>query len=186
MTVIIKLTGQSLVNYVNDKNELVVKGELTKTDLIKDAGYVYDNGTAMYTEFYTELLSAKGVIPVTNTDVETEAYDDLSGTQQDLYDQVDEMFGEKWSHEEVMEFMNELDEIGIETPEQLGEAYEYTSDSYKAEAEFAEYLVTEVLSTGIPEILEGHIDWQSVWSCELKYDYNTIEFDGETYFFHNY
>ena len=70
------LTGDSLVAYVNEKMELVNRNELTRTDMIKDAGYVYDNGNAMYTQFYTELLNARGIQPVTTTDVEDREYDE--------------------------------------------------------------------------------------------------------------
>lgn len=179
------LKGQSLLDFVNERQDLLDQGKITRTELILEAGYVYDNGKPMYTEYYTELLNAKGIIPTTSRDVEDEAYEALSGTQQELYDSIQDKFGEKWDHEEIMEFMDELDDIGIETPEQLDDAYEYQSDEYNAEKEFAEYFITEVLCTGIPSILEGHIDWDSVWECELRYDYNTIEFDGTTYFFRN-
>jgi hypothetical protein len=186
MTTAIK--GQALVEFVNEKTELVTRGELTRTQLIQEAGYLNTNGTAAYVDFYTELLKAKQEIDpnyVSQRDAEDAAYEALSGEEQDLYDSIDDKFGEKWTHEEVMEFMGELEDIGIETPEQLDEAYEYRSSEYYSEREFAEYYVTEVMCTGIPSVLEGHIDWDNVWSCELRYDFNTIEFDGDTYFFRN-
>jgi hypothetical protein len=180
----IKLTGQSLVTFNEEQFAL----GRTRTEIVIDAGYVRDNGSAEYTEYYTELLRAKQELDpgyLDTKDVEDAEYDALSGTEQELYDAVHEKFGEKWDHEEIIGFLGELEDIGIETPEALGEAFEYQTDSYKAEEEFAEQLVTEVISLGIPSILEGHIDWQSVWDCELRYDYNSFEFDGETFFFRN-
>ena len=183
----IMLTGDSLVAFVNDKMELVNRGEITRTDMVLDAGYAYDNGKAMYTDFYTELLRAKGVTPVVNTDIQDEAYDDLDSDTQALYDAIDEKLGDKWTHEEVMEFIDELDDIGIETASQFDDAYEYTHDGYAsyAEKEFAEYIVIDVLDAQIPDIVMAAIDWQDVWDHNLRYDYNSIETVNGTFFFRN-
>lgn len=181
----IMLTGDSLLAFVNDKTDLIDRGELTRTDMIKDAGYIYDNGKAMYTEFYTELLRAKGVIPVTNTDTDDAAYDDLDSDTKELYDAVDAKFGEKWDHDEVMEFINQLEDIGIETADQLDDNFEYFTSEWNATREFAEQYITDVMNAQIPECVYSHVDWDSVWECELRYDFNTIEFDGDTFFFRN-
>jgi len=186
-TKVFTLTGDSLIAFVNDKMELVNRGELTRTQMILDAGYAYDNGKAMYTEFYTELLRAKGVPAVTDTDAADVEYDDLSTEEQELYDAITNMLGEKWTHEETIEFMDELDEIGITTASQFEEAYEYTHDSWSAyaEKEFAEYFVIEVMDARIPDIVMAAIDWQDVWDHNLRYDYNSIETVNGTFFFRN-
>jgi hypothetical protein len=53
----------------------------------------------------------------------------LSNDDKDLYDKITEMLGEKWTHEETIEFMDELEDIGIETASELEDAYEYTTMS---------------------------------------------------------
>jgi hypothetical protein len=181
------LKGDSLLDFVSDKMQLVNRGELTRTDMIKDAGYVYDNGKAMYTQFYTELLNAKGVIPTTNTDTMEQEYDDMSTDEKDLYDKITDMLGEKWTHEETVEFMDELEDIGIYTASEFEDAYEYTHDSYSsyAEKEFAEYFCIEVLDAQIPEIVLSAIDWQDVWDHNLRYDFCYIETANGTFFFRN-
>ena len=179
------LKGDALVNFVNEKMELVYRNEMTRTEMILDAGYVYDNGKAMYTQFYTELLNAKGIKPTTNTDIEDQEYDNLSTDAKDLYDKITDMLGEKWTHEETIEFMEELDDIGIATASEFEDAYEYTSDEYWAEKEFAEYICIEVENAKIPDIVLAHIDWQHVWDHELRYDYNAIETNNGTFFFRN-
>jgi hypothetical protein len=184
-TAVIRLTGDSLLKHVAEYKELIARGEKTRTEAVLAAGYAYDNGKAAYVDYYTEVLRAQGDLPVTDRDVEDEVYENLSGQEQDLYDAIHDKFGYTWDHEDIMEFMEELDGIGIESPEALDEAYEYKTDEYSPEAVFAEYIVTEVLCTGIPEILEGHVDWHGVWNSSLRYDYNTIDFDGETFFFRN-
>ena len=55
---------------------------------------------------------------MTDTDNTNVAYDDLSTDEQELYDAVEAKLGEKWSHEEVMTFLDELDDIGITTAEE--------------------------------------------------------------------
>ena len=181
------LKGDALVEFVKEKMQLVDRGELTRTEMILEAGYSYDSGKAMYTQFYTELLNARGVIPATSSDVEDKEYDELSTDEKGLYDKITEMLGEKWTHEETIEFMDELEDIGIETASEFEDAYEYTHDSYSsyAEKEFAEYICIEVMDARIPDIVLAHVDWQHVWDHELRYDYNSIETVNGTFFFRN-
>jgi len=185
---IVMLRGDSLVTFVDDRKELIARGELTRTDMIKDAGYVYDNGKAMYTEFYTELLNARGIVPTTNTDTIDQEYDDLSESEKDLYDKITDMLGEKWTHEETIEFMDELEDIGITSANDFEDAYEYTHDSYSsyAEKEFSEYWCIEVMDARIPEIVLSAVDWQDVWDHNLRYDFNYIETVNGTFFFRNF
>ena len=184
-TKVFTLKGDSLVSFVKDKMQLVDRNELTRTEMIKDAGYVNDNGTAAYTVFYTELLNAKGIQPVTDTDAADVEYDNLSTDEKDLYDKITDMLGEKWTHEETIEFMDELEDIGIETASDLEDAYEYTSDEYRPEKEFAEYFCVDVLDAQIPDIVFAAIDWQDVWDHNLRYDFNSIETVNGTFFFRN-
>jgi hypothetical protein len=191
---IFMLKGDSLVSFVDDKMPLINRGELTRTDMIKDAGYVRDNGSAMYTEFYTELLNARGIVPTTNTDTMEQEYDDMSEDEKDLYDKITDMLGSKsrlagspWTHEETVEFMEELDDIGINTASQFEDAYEYTHDSYSsyAEKEFSEYWCTEVLNAEIPDCVLAAVNWQDVWDHNLRYDFASIETANGTFFFRN-
>jgi hypothetical protein len=185
---IFMLKGDALVEFVNEKMQLVNRNEMTRTEMILDAGYVYDNGQAMYTQFYTELLNAKGIKPVTDTDAADVEYDNLSSDDKDLYDKITEMLGEKWTHEETIEFMEELEDIGIETASEFEDAYEYThvmSYSCYAKKEFAEYFVIEVMDARIPDIVLAAVDWQDVWDHNLRYDYNAIETVNGTFFFRN-
>jgi catechol 2,3-dioxygenase-like lactoylglutathione lyase family enzyme len=185
-TVPFTLTGQSLINYVDERKELIARGELSRTEMIKDAGYVYDNGKARYVDFYTELLNARGVTPVTNRDVEDNEYDALNEDEKALYDYLDEQsFTEKWDHEEFIEFLVELKDNGIETVSSFEDAFYSYNDEYWAERHFAEEFVNEVES--IQDSIVYHaIDWQAVWDHQLRYDFCTIEHGGWTFFFRNY
>lgn len=181
------LKGQSLVDYHNEMMQRVERGEITRTEVILDAGYVYDNGKAMYVDYYTELLNARGIVPVTTSDVEDKEYDDLSTDKRELYDKITDVLGEKWTHEETIEFMDELEDIGIETASDFDDAYEWTHDSYSsyAEKEFAEYWCVEVMDARIPDIVYSAVDWQDVWDHNLRYDFSYIETANGTFFFRN-
>ncbi|WJZ48591.1 antirestriction protein [Synechococcus phage DSL-LC07] len=186
-TPIFMLKGDALVDYVNDKMLLINRGELTRTEMIKDAGYVYDSGKAMYVEFYTELLNARGVTPPTATDVAEREYDDLTSEEKDLYDKITEMLGEKWTHDETIEFMDELYENGINTASEFEDAYEYTHDGYAsyAEKEFAEHWVCEIMCEPPSDVIAAAVDWQDVWDHNLRYDFCSIETVNGTFFFRN-
>ena len=179
------LKGDSLVSHNAEWMQLINRGEKTRTDMIMDAGYVYDSGKAMYTQYYTELLNARGVIPTTNTDVADQEYDELSNEDKDLYDAITDKLGEKWTHEETIEFMEELNDIGVETASDFEDAYEYTHDSYSsyAEKEFAEYFCIEVMGAEIPACVLSAVDWQAVWDHNLSYDFYAIATANGTFFF---
>jgi hypothetical protein len=182
------LKGDSLVSHNAEWMQLINRGEKTRTDMIMDAGYVYDNGKAMYTQYYTELLNARGVVPTTNTDVADQEYDELSTEDKDLYDAITDKLGEKWTHEETIEFMDELYDINITTASDFEDAYEYTDDDYSsyAEKEFAEYFCIEVMGAEIPECVLSAVDWQAVWDHNLSYDFASIETANGTFFFRNH
>jgi hypothetical protein len=114
-------------------------------------------------------------------------YDDLSEDKKDLYDKITDMLGEKWTHEETVEFMDELEDIGIYTASEFEDAYEWTHDSYSsyAEKEFAEYWCIDVLDAQIPECVLSAVDWQDVWDHNLRYDFASIETVNGTFFFLN-
>ena len=112
-------------------------------------------------------------------------YESLTEQDSALYDMIEDMCPEftKLDAEQCQEFMDELSEYGITTAEQFDCAYYYQTDSYDAEKLFAEYLTTEVNCVSLPTYLV--IDWQATWDKELRHDFFTIYFEGETYFFSN-
>ena len=141
------LTGDTLLQFVHERKDLIQRGELTRTEMILDAGYVYDNGKAMYVDFYTELLNARGITPVLDSEAQDEEYEALPKEKQALYDMLDEeSYTEKWSHEEFMTFIDELSDNGIETVSDYEDAFYGYNDEYHAERYFAEEFVNEIES----------------------------------------
>ena len=120
--------------------------------------------------------------PITGADW----YDNLTDQDRELYDMIEDRCPEftKLDAEQCQEFMDELSDLGITTASQFEDAYFYQTDAWNAEREFAEYITTELNCVELPEYVV--IDWQATWNSALCYDFSTIEFDGETYFFHNH
>lgn len=122
----------------------------------------------------------------------TQWYDSQDEQYQDLYDAITNRipYADKWDVDQVIDFISELDDLGIETSSQFEDAYYGHQDGWKAEATFAEEFY-EGLGVGISNDaapgseLWHFIDWQRVWDHSLSYDFSTIEFDGDTFFFNN-
>ena len=80
-----------------------------------------------------------------------------------------------------IEFFQELVDYGIESLEQFKDSYQGQHDS---SAEFAESLCEDcgyLQESNLPMFIQMHIDWELVWSNELRFDY--FEVDG--HFFSN-
>lgn len=181
MTVAIqRLIGDALLAHIEEYKHL------TKTEQCLTAGYITDKGKPAYVDFYTEIMNATPIVSDKNKDAADDAeYDSLDDDKRALYDEVHDRFGEKWDHEQIMEFLEELDDIGIADVSQLEDNYVYQSDDYRAEREFAEYWVCEIMCEPPSDTIAAAVDWQAVWDHNLRYDFNAIEFDGETFFFGN-
>lgn len=163
----------------------------SRVDLAAASGHIRPDGKINFTGFYEALLEAKleadpNYLTVDSSDEGSEGYDALSEEAQAFYDQIDSRFGEKWTHEETMEFMGELDDIGIETERDLEDRFETVVDNaWSWEKEFAEEYVNS-LEYGLSDsIVYSSVDWQDVWDSLLKYDFAWVEYDGSVYIFRN-
>ena len=83
-----------------------------------------------------------------------------------------------------IKFYEELVDYGIESLTQFEDSYQ---GQYRSGADFAENLCDECgylgSNQGIPDFILNHIDWETVWSNELRFDYFSIEAGGYMYFF---
>ena len=84
------------------------------------------------------------------------------------------------------EFYQELMDYGIESVSQFEDAYQ---GQYLDGASFAEQLCEDCSYLDedvIPLFISNHIDWEAVWSRELRFDYFSIEVGpGRHEFFSN-
>ena len=86
-----------------------------------------------------------------------------------------------------IDFYQELLDYGIESLEQFEDSYQ---GEHRSGALFAEELCQDCgflgLQSDIPDFILNHIDWDAVWSCELRFDYFSIEAGGYMYIFRNF
>ena len=73
-------------------------------------------------------------------------------------------------------FFNELVDYGIETLEQFEDSYQGQHDSGAAFAESTCEDCGYLEESNLPMFIQSHIDWETVWSNELRFDY--FEVDG--------
>ena len=86
-----------------------------------------------------------------------------------------------------IEFYQELIDYGIESLEQFEDSYQ---GQHRSGALFAEELCQDCgylgSNQGIPDFILNHIDWETVWSNELCFDYFSIDAGGYMYIFRNF
>ena len=120
-------------------------------------GYLRDNGKVDYTEFYTQLLDAKGMLK--------EMEDKWADEANELRDELVEQYGE-----DAVDAFIEI--WSVDDLEFFTEAYQ---GEFRDGAEFAEQLVSDCygMPRDLPSFVE--IDWEATWE-NLRYDY--CEQDG--------
>lgn len=91
------------------------------------------------------------------------------------------------SQADAVELFRKLqDELGIETYNDYEDLIAYSTEEYGWEAEFAQYWTEEVMSVELSDHLSYLvIDWEATWNCNLRYDFDTIEYNDYIIIFHN-
>ena len=179
-----RLAGDELLAFINGN-----EASMSKTQQCLGAGYVNAKGNPAFTDFYYAILEARNAAKDTTKREESVGwYDNLTDQDQDLYDAICERYEQmdKLDANECQEFMDVLSDHGITTGDQFRDAHFYSTDSWRAEAEFAQYYAEEIMccdlnDAGMNSFLV--IDWQATWDDNLRHDFFTIEFDRETFFF---
>ena len=114
-------------------------------------------------------------------------YDSKSEETQALIDEIADRTSFIIDEEEYDAFIEELANYGINDSSQFEDAFSQEVEGYgeRVFAEFSEELVESCGYKIEPDFIANCIDWELVWYSALRYDYQTIEFKGNTYFFHN-
>ncbi len=99
---------------------------------------------------------------------------------------------EKWTDDEMYDFISDLDDIGITTEQEFNDRFYGAMDySHNIEAEFAEEFIDSVhnINSDAMQAVYHAIDWQRVWDHSLCYDFDYITqggYGGDIYFFNNH
>lgn len=94
------------------------------------------------------------------------------------WDDVQEYLGlSEYDQQIVMAYAEATDNFDTE------EAMEAYAGSYATSAEFAQTMSEELgyIPNDLPSWIAYHIDWKSVWDCELRHDY----FESDGHYFRN-
>jgi hypothetical protein len=114
-------------------------------------------------------------------------YDSKSEEYQSLIDEISDRTSYIIDEEDYDAFIEELANYGINDASEFEDAFNGEWEGYgeRVFSEFSEELIESCGYTIEPEFIANCIDWELVWYSSLRYDYQTIEFKGNTYFFHN-
>ena len=114
-------------------------------------------------------------------------YDAKSEDEQLFIDEISDRTYYIIDEEDYDDFIEELADHGITNAEQFEDAFEGELEGFgeRVYAEFSEELIEQCGYAIQPEFIANCIDWELVWYSALRYDYNTIEFKGNTYFLRN-
>ena len=113
-------------------------------------------------------------------------YDAKSEDMQELIDEICDRTYHIIDEDEYDAFIEKLADYGITNASQFEDAFqgEWHGTGERIYAEFSEDLIEQCGYNIEPEFISNCIDWELVWYSALRYDYNTVEFKGNTYFFH--
>ena len=117
-------------------------------------------------------------------------YDALDSDKRELVDSISERTYYITEEREYEQFFDMLDEeFGITSAMDFEDKFEAEFEGY-GDNQLAEYASNMIDECGyldrVPDFLKSHIDWQSVWNCELRYDYTELQFNENTYLFRNH
>ena len=114
-------------------------------------------------------------------------YDAKDEDSQNLIDEISDRTYFIIDEDEYDTFIDLLKDEGITTAEDFEDRFqgEHEGVGDHIGAEIAEELTEECgYLAGVPNFIANHVDWRSVWDCELRYDYVVLEYKGNTYIFH--
>ena len=136
------------------------------------------------------------VTPVENLSTEfmlarinfTDWYDAKSEDEQELIDEISDRTSFIIEEDEYDEFIEELADYGITSASQFEDAFngEWEGTGDRITALFSENLIEELGYSIEPDFISHCIDYELVWYSALRYDYNEVEFKGNTYFLSNH
>jgi hypothetical protein len=146
------LTGNDLLTLVTEMQAQEPPAKMS--DIVRACGYECD-AKLKYTEFYTELLTVKGIL--NNDTIEN---DEISEEYHEVYTKLCGDYGK----DAVDAFLELYSEDDLESFE---EAYQ---GRYDDEQSFAEEFTIDVLGVDIPQHIV--VDWEATWNCNLRYDFD--------------
>ena len=117
-------------------------------------------------------------------------YDSKDAATQELIDSISDRTYFIIEEQDYDRFINMLDEdYGITSAMDFEDKFEAELEGYGDHqlAEYAEQMLDDCgYLDNLPDMFRNHIDFESVWNCELRYDYSEVQFQENTYLFRNH
>ena len=113
-------------------------------------------------------------------------YDSKDAATQELIDAISDRTYFIIEEQDYDRFIDLLKDEGIESASDFEDRFEVELEGYgdRPLAEYAEQLIADCgYLSSIPDLLRNHIDWESVWNSDLRYDYSEVQFQENTYLF---
>ena len=130
-----------------------------------------------------ELMIESTVTDKSQSDFE-KWYDGKDEDTQELIDAISDRTYYIIDEEEYDEFISELDSEGITTASEFEDRFETEVESESDLYDWVESMMDDCgYLNDVPDFLKNHIDWESVWNCEMRHDYYVIEFVSKSYVF---
>jgi len=146
------LTGPDLLSKVSALQAQEPPAKMS--DIVRACGYERD-GKLKYTEFYTALLTEKGLLDKVEESEISEEY-------RAKYDELCKLYGQ----DPVDEFIELYSEEDLEQFEDAYVGY------YDSEESFAEEFTLDAYGLDVPSFVV--IDWEATWNCNLRYDFDFV------------
>jgi hypothetical protein len=147
------LKGTELVSKVDEMQAQEPPAKMS--EIVRACGYESE-GKLHYTQFYTELLDAKGLL---NKPEPTEISEEYQETYEDLC--------ENYGDDAVNAFLEIWEECDLEHFEDVFQG------RYDSESDFAEQLTVDCYGLNVPSFVI--VDWQATWDQGLRYDYEFVD-----------
>jgi len=147
------LTGNALVSKVTEMQAQEPPAKMS--DIVRACGYEID-GKLKFTQFYVELLDAKGLLNKTPEPEISEEY-------QEIYDELCEKYGE----DAVEAFLTIYEESDLQHFEDAFRG------RYDSEADFADQTTIDCYALDIPVFVM--VDWQATWDQGFSGDYEFVD-----------
>lgn len=147
------LTGNALLTLVNEMQAQEPPAKMS--DIVRACGYEIE-GKLKYTQFYTELLTVKGLL---NNDILED--NEISEEYQEVYQNLCDSYGK----DAVNAFLELHDDESL--LEYFEEAFQ---GRYDSESDFAEQFTTDVYGFDAPSFVV--VDWDATWNANLRYDFD--------------
>ena len=147
------LTGNALLTLVNEMQAQEPPAKMS--EIVRACGYERE-GKLQYTQFYTELLTVKGLL---NNDILED--NEISEEYQEEYQKLCDSYGK----DAVNAFLELHDDESL--LEYFEEAYH---GRYDSESDFAEQFTVDVYGFDAPSYVV--IDWDATWNTHLRYDFD--------------